>query len=326
MLHIAPVTHSDGADAPASGRDPLSLVAQLVRQCPGWDDPDLEVRELAGGITNRNVLVAARGQRAVARLPGARTELLGIDRSNEVEAATRAASLGIGPGILGTLPVVGTSLIEYIDGFHLEGEPFVERLADVVGVLRRFHAGPPLRASFPVHRVVERHARDAAAHGVVVPARFERLHVASRRIEEAMRQSPVPLVPCHNDLLPGNVLFERQRNDGVAPRILLLDYEYAGMNDPSFDLGNLSVNCGLGSAGDEALLRAYYGSMRTHDWARLQLMKVMSEFREGMWAVVQQAISELDTDFAAYADTRLGNCEALVAGTDFETWLVEAAR
>jgi hypothetical protein len=54
-------------------------------------------------------------------------------------------------------------------------------------------------------------------------------------------------------------------------------------------------------------------------------MKVMSEFREGMWAVVQQAISELDTDFAAYADSRLGNCEALVAGTDFDTWLVDAA-
>lgn len=325
MLHIAPVARTNGTDAPDGGGDPLGLVAQLVRQCPGWDLPDLEVHELTGGITNRNMLVAAGGQMAVARLPGARTELLGIDRANEAEAAARAASLGIGPAILATLPVVGTSLVEYVDGFHLEGEPFVERLADVVQVLRRFHSGPPLRASFPVHRVVERHASDAAAHGVVPPAVFGRLQEASRRIEDAMRQSPVPLVPCHNDLLPGNVLFERQRHDGATPRILLLDYEYAGMNDPSFDLGNLSVNCGLGAAGDEALLRAYYGIVRSHDWARLQLMKVMSEFREGMWAVVQQAISELDTDFAAYADERLGNCEALVAGRDFDAWLHDAA-
>jgi hypothetical protein len=55
-------------------------------------------------------------------------------------------------------------------------------------------------------------------------------------------------------------------------------------------------------------------------------MKVMSEFREGMWAVVQQAISTLETDFVAYADERLANCERLAALPDFERWLDDAAR
>ena len=105
----------------------------------------------------------------------------------------------------------------------------------------------------------------------------------------------------------------------------LLDFEYAGMNDRFFDLGNLSVNCGLDTAGDEELLRLYFGDVTASRMARMQLMKVMSEFREGMWAVVQQAISTLDTDFVAYANERLSNCERLAARPQFEQWLTDAA-
>jgi thiamine kinase-like enzyme len=143
---------------------------------------------------------------------------------------------------------------------------------------------------------------------------------ASKRMERAFATAPSPTVPCHNDLLPGNVLFDDR--DG---RAWLLDFEYAGMNDRCFDLGNLSVNCGFDDAADEALLRAYFGEVTPARWARLQLMKVMSELREGMWAVVQQAISTLDTDFVTYADERLGNCERLTTAAEFEQWIDDAA-
>ena len=148
-------------------------------------------------------------------------------------------------------------------------------------------------------------------------ALYAELHQHSRAIEAAFGAALMPPVPCHNDLLPGNVLFG-------ADRAWLLDYEYAGMNDAFFDLANLSVNCGLNEAADEALLTSYFGTVTASRWARLQLMKVMSEFREGMWAVVQQAISTLDTDFVAYADERLGNCHRLCASGDFDRWLRDA--
>ena len=120
----------------------------------------------------------------------------------------------------------------------------------------------------------------------------------SSRIEAAFGAAPDAPVACHNDLLPGNVLFGPER-------AWLLDFEYAGMNDRYFDLANLSINCGLADAADERLLQLYAGGVTDRARARLVLMKVMSEFREGMWAVVQQVISTLDTDFAGYADTRL---------------------
>ena len=128
----------------------------------------------------------------------------------------------------------------------------------------------------------------------------------------------MPMVPCHNDLLPGNILFD-------AERVWLLDFEYAGMNDVFFDLGNLSVNSELAHDAEEHLLELYFGHLTKTSWARLQLMKMMSEFREGMWAVVQQAISSLDTDFVSYANERLANCERLANRPEFETWLTDAA-
>jgi thiamine kinase-like enzyme len=96
------------------------------------------------------------------------------------------------------------------------------------------------------------------------------------------------------------------------------------MNDAFFDLANLSVNCQLTPSADAELLTLYFGAVTDVRWARLQLMKVMSEFREGMWAVVQQAISTLDTDFVAYANERLSNCERLASVDDFGTWVTDA--
>ncbi len=278
----------------------------------------VHIRPLNGGITNRNFVASTDHGEYVVRIPGERTELLGIDRAHEAEAAQRAAELGIGPAVLGTLEGVGTLVTELIDGHHLEPTPFTERLVDVVDLVRRFHVSGALGGAFPIHRVVEWHARDASARGVMPPRAYERLHQLSRRIEAAFSRAPTPLVPCHNDLLPGNVLF-------ADDRVWLVDFEYAGMNDVFFDLGNLSVNSELNHDADERLLTLYFGQVTKSSWARLQLMKMMSEFREGMWAVVQQAISTLDTDFVSYANERLSNCERLAGRPEFEGWLADSA-
>jgi thiamine kinase-like enzyme len=294
-------------------------IVRLARSVPQWADRPVQARPLHGGITNTNFVVTVDGREYVVRIPGERTELLGIDRSNEAEAAQRAAALGIGPAVIGELTSVGTLITELVDGGHLDGDPFVARLDDVVPLLQQFHRSGPLNGSFPIHRVVEWHARDATIHGVIPPPSYDRLHQHSRRIEAAFAAAPMPKVPCHNDLLPGNVLFGTER-------VWLLDFEYAGNNDLFFDLGNLSVNCGLDHDGDERLLGLYFGSVTKPRWARLQLMKMMSEFREGMWAVVQQAISTLDTDFVGYANDRLANCEHLAAQSTWESWLQQAAQ
>jgi thiamine kinase-like enzyme len=306
------------AALPSDDVDALAVMrAAALRSFPDWRDDEVTIESLGGGITNRNAVVTVASlapRRFVTRLPGERTELLAIDRANEAEAAMRAAQLGIGPPVLGELDGIGTLVTEFVPGGHLEPDEFVSRLDDVVPLLRWFHDSGPLAGAFPIHRVVEWHARDAAAHGAKVPAAYDDLLVVSLRIEAAFERSPDEPVPCHNDLLPGNVLFG-------ADRTWLLDFEYAGMNDKYFDLANLSINCGLDAAADERLLARYFGRVTDRSRSRLALMKIMSEFREGMWAVVQQAISTLDTDFATYANERLGSALAVAAAVDVDALL-----
>ena len=132
-----------------------------------------------------------------------------------------------------------------------------------------------------------------------------------RRIEIAFLRDPVEMRPCHNDLLNANFI-----DDGT--RIRIVDWEYAGMGDPFFDLGNFSVNHGLDADEDAILLEAYEGEVRPDRLARLRLMRVVSDFREGMWGVLQQAISTLDVDFVAYAEHHLGRLLANASGAGFE--------
>ncbi|HEX9259593.1 MAG TPA: phosphotransferase, partial [Acidimicrobiales bacterium] len=181
------------------------------------------------------------------------------------------------------------------------------------------HDSGPIAGLFPIHRIVEAHAADAHANGVEPPNLWYELHPVSRSIESAFAAAPMPAVPCHNDLLPSNVLVD----DG---HVWLLDWEYAGRNDVFFDLANLSVNCSFATGEDEAVLELYFGTVTPAHRARLQLMKIMSELREGMWAVVQQAISTLATDFAGYARERLGHCRELAMQPEVSGWLDDAAR
>jgi thiamine kinase-like enzyme len=298
----------------------LSAVAEIVRRVPGWHDADPVITALDGGITNRNYRVEIDGGVFVVRLPGERTELLGIDRAGEATASSLAADLDIAPGIRAELPGVGTLVTEFVGGTPATTEALLAPgvLERVTTCIRRLHAAGPIVATFPIFRVVEWHARDAAANGVEPPAVYDELHAAARAIEAEFDPRSLESTLCHNDLLPANVLL-------AADRLWIIDYEYAGMNHAVFDLANLSVNCDFDEAADHRLLMAYDGDVSVQRLAQLALMKVMSEMREGMWAVVQQAISTLtNVDFGEYAATRLEHCRELCADARFTTWLEQA--
>jgi thiamine kinase-like enzyme len=300
----------------------LAAVADIVRRVPGWHDADPVIAPLEGGITNRNFRVEIDGAAFVVRLPGERTDLLGIDRAGEAAASSIAADLGIGPPIRAELPGVGTLVTEFVGGTAATTEALLApgALENVAGMIRRLHASGPIATSFPIFRVVEAHARDAAANGVDPPAVYAELHEAAAMIEAAFDPQLLEATLCHNDLLPANVLL-------TPRRLWIIDYEYAGMNHAVFDLANLSVNCDFDAAADRRLLEAYDGDVSTRRLAELALMKVMSELREGMWAVVQQAISTLThVDFGDYAATRLEHCRELCADERFATWLEETRR
>jgi len=313
------------SEAPLRGELYDTLVGALGR-LPELAGRDLTLVALSGGITNRNFLVSAPGtsERWVIRLAGNDTHLLGISREVEHAATVAAAGVGVGPEVTAFIRPEGYLVTRFIEGSPVSDEAVhqPETLRRVADSLRRIHDGPAIPGLFVPLRIVEAYRALALARGVRIPAAYDLAAAVGRRIELACLEAPIELRPCHNDLLNANFI-----DDGT--RIRIVDWEYAGMGDPFFDLGNFSINHELGGDEDAALLAAYDGpdhaAQRPARLARLTLMRVVSDFREAMWGVLQQGISTLDVDFVAYAGDHFDRLLADAATPRFERALRDAA-
>jgi thiamine kinase-like enzyme len=269
---------------------------------------------LDGGITNRNYRVRFAGRECVVRLPGKDTELLGIDREAERAATAAAAALGIGPDVVGFEPERGCLVTGFIEARPVPPEELRTRVTEVAAALKAIHSGPALPATFSPFQRARDYERTARERGGTIPDAYPEVRRIADEIEAALSTDPVP---CHNDLLTANFL-----DDGE--RLRILDWEYAGMGDRYFDLANFSNHHDLSVPEMEALIAAYFGESTPGRLARVQLMRPMAAFWEGMWGVVQATCSELDFDFLGYADEYLGKVSASVENPDFRRWLEDA--
>jgi len=287
---------------------PETIAARL------WPGDSRRIEPLGGGITNHNFKVSVDGEAYVLRIGGKDTELLGIARHAEHDAAVTAAAVGAGPEVVAFLEHEGVLVTRFVEGEPVPAERMrtPEGIARAVSALRPFHAAPPIPARFDSFRVVETYAATADARGVRVPAAYEAAKDLAGRIERA--RGPRPVAPCHNDLLNANFILDGER-------LWIVDWEYAGMGDVFFDLANFSVNHELGAEEDDELLRCYFGERRESNAAALALMRFMSDFREAMWGVVQQAISELDFDFVDYTQRHFERLERTAAAPRFRAAL-----
>src|SRR5215210_4151328 len=227
-----------------------------MQRVPELAGPDLTLTALSGGITNRNFLVtvAGRRDRYVIRLAGNDTHLLGISREVEHAATVAAAGVGVGPEVTAFIRPEGYLVTRFIEGSRVPDD-IVHQPATIDRVawsLRRIHDGPAIPGLCVPLRIVEAYRALALARSVAIPPEYELAAAIGRRIELACLANPVELRPCHNDLLNANFI-----DDGE--RIRIVDWEYAGMGDPFFDLGNFAVNHELTDDDEDVLLRAYDG-------------------------------------------------------------------
>jgi thiamine kinase-like enzyme len=301
-------------------RDQLVAALQRVPEVAGRE---LTLLPLSGGITNRNYLISATdlAERYVIRLAGNDTYLLGISREVEHAATVAAAGVGVGPEVAAFIRPEGYLVTRFIEGVpvSLEEVRRPDTLRRVADSIRRIHGGPAIPGLFVPLRIVEAYRALAAERRVTIPPAYEQARHVGRRIEQALLEAPLEPRPCHNDLLNANFI-----DDGE--RIRIVDWEYAGMGDPFFDLGNFSINNELTAEADASLLEAYDGGVTAPRLARLGLMRIVSDFREAMWGVLQQGISNLDVDFVAYADEHFARLLANASGRAFDQALEDAAR
>lgn len=267
------------------------------------------VKPLSGGLTNRNFLVRHRGERYVVRI-GDDNPVHLILRWHERAAAEAAYRAGIAPEIIHAEP--GALVMRHLDGRTLTPNEVAEpgRLAGLVDVIRRCHVkvpeyftGPAL-AFWPFH-VARHYGRLIAEGGGDWAEAMPELLGLAARLEQGL--GPVDLVFGHNDLLAANFI-----DDGK--RLWLIDYDYAGLNSPLFDLANLASNNGFSEEAEREMLGLYYGrEADTRTLKSYAAMKAASLLRETMWSMVSETHSTIDFDYRAYTLEYRGRLDAAVA-------------
>jgi thiamine kinase-like enzyme len=250
---------------------------------------ELVVERLEGGLTNRNYLVHADGEKFVARLAGADTELLGIDRDREAACARAAAAAGVGPEVVAYLREPAMLVTRFVPGELLTDASFrnSETLRRAAQALWDCHDCPmPAEATdFSPFAVARRYLDLSRERGVATPRELVHALESLTRIERDCEPAETPCV-CHNDLLPANLI-----DDGR--RVWIIDWEFAGRGDRFFDLGNLAANGAFDEDQELELLMAYFGEVRPEQRRRLKLMRLASDLREATWGYLQSAISNL---------------------------------
>ncbi len=209
----------------------------------------------------------------------------------------------------------GTMLSEFVDGVSLNKKSFredPEAPARVALALKRVHyLGPVFKSRFDVFAMIDLYRGILRNLQAPLPEDYHEVEQGARAVRRALEASPIPLSPCHNDPWPANFV-------DAGGRLYLIDWEFSGMNDPMWDLGDLSVEAGFGPEKDRAMMEAYYGAAAPPAlYSRLALYKVMSDLLWTLWGLIQHANDNPRDDFLTYALGRHARCNALMSSTDF---------
>jgi thiamine kinase-like enzyme len=293
---------------------PLEEIVERVPELRGAES----IEQLAGGLTNVNWKVVAPAGAYVVRVFGRDTGLLAIDRENEVHNTRAAAEAGVGPVVTAYLPEQGALVLEWIEAETMSPELLRrgDRLPEVAAACRRLHAARPFRDDFDMFAIRRRYLGIVRERGFRLPERYLELEPQVRVLEAALRVRPEPRVPCNNDLLAENFLW-------TGSGFRLIDYEYSGNNEASFELGNVWSESNLSPAQLEELVTRYWGRARPGKVARARLWGLMAKVGWTLWGSIQAGVSELDFDFWGWAMEKYERALAELDGPDFERLLAE---
>src|SRR6266545_4680424 len=298
----------------------MTAIDEVVEKIEDWKGKEISIQPLSGGLTNTNYKVQVDGTAYFVRVPGESTELLAVDRDNEYRNTKAAADAGIGPAVLYYLPEYYVMVLEFLkgktmskDSLNAPGMP--QRMAQSI---KRLHSGPRFLTDFNMFRLTEYYLNLCKERDIRIPDGYLERMQTIEQIEKTMSVYRLDTVPCNNDLLAENYL-----EDGK--QLWLIDYEYSGNNDPTFELGNTCQEMQFNDEQINEVCAAYFGAVSSSKIARMKLNMIMSDVGWGLWAAIQANISKIDFDFWGWAIERWGRAVEKMESGEFEVWLKDVS-
>ncbi|MFI5156418.1 MAG: phosphotransferase [Chitinophagales bacterium] len=255
-----------------------------------------QIIPLRGGLTNKNYILESEQGRFVARVGGASSSFLGIDRDRERINTKQAHAAGIGPAVVANIPEENILIISWIEAKTLHAADFLSDphlLARVAETLRKLHQGPAFEGIFHFPALRKHYLDLVRNFGYFLPDDYLSFESQILDLEGWLSRQPEPLVPCNNDLLAENFL-----DDGK--RIWIIDYEYSGQNEASFEIGNMSGELGLSGEQLRIFCDTYWRQYLPEKMIRARTWSIIARFGWVLWASIQEAVSPIDFDFRSW--------------------------
>ncbi len=294
----------------------MAVIDEAVARIAAWKGRSISIYLLSGGLTNTNFKVEVDGMSYFVRVPGESTELLAIDRNNEYHNAKAASETGVAPKVLYHLPEYNVMVIEFLNGKTMSKDSLNEKgmPTRMAQAIKKLNQGPRFLTDFNMFRLTEYYLNVCKERDIRIPDGYLERMTTVGQIEKAMSVKPLTTVPCNNDLLAENYI-----DDGK--QLWLIDYEYSGNNDPTFELGNTCQEMQFNDEQIGEVCAAYFGEVTPNMTARMKLNMIMSDVGWGLWAAIQAKISTIDFDFWGWAIERWGRAVEKMDSAAFSMWL-----
>jgi thiamine kinase-like enzyme len=303
----------------------LAAVLPTVPQLAAHSRAALKISRL-GGLTNLVYRVETPGKEAFClRVPGRGTESF-IDRAAERANVTAAAAAGVAPAVL-HYGEDGVMLMPLLAGTTMSPAAFssIDGVAARAGAaLKRLHTHErtAFQGRFELFDQIDKYLGELGSDAKL-PDGYEETLQTAQGVRAALAARPLPSAPCHCDPLCENFI-----DDAEAGRMWIIDFEYGGMNDPMWDLGDLSVEAGLDAAREEELLEGYFSGTppSASERGRYVIYKAMCDLLWTLWGLLQHKNGNPVEDFWAYSLERFERCKKLMATPDFGAHVQAVAR
>ncbi len=298
-------------------------VLRGLKQFRFLDESEMAITRL-GGLTNLVFRADHDGERYVLRIPGKGTEEY-INRANEAQAAREAAKAGVSPDVLHFDPVTGVMVTRLVDdAITMSPEKFkaIAGTPERAGLaFRKLHSsGAKFNSRFELFPMIDGYLKILAGKAADLPPGYRDAVRDADAVRAALNAHPLPSAACHCDPLCENFL-------DTGKRMWIVDWEYSGMNDPMWDMGDLSVEGEFTAAQDEEMIRAYFGGEPApSERGRIIIYKAMCDLLWTLWGLIQHANKNPADDFWAYSINRFERCKALMASPEFQRHVLSVAR
>lgn len=208
------------------------------------------IHTLKKGMTNRSFIFTVNNKRYIMRIPGEGTDKL-IDRREEYDVYQRVKKEPYTETILYLNPDNGYKISEFLENTRNSDSNNVQDVKESMNVLRKFHSqNYQVDHTFDIWKQIDFY--ESLRKAASAYRDYEEIKAEVLKLKPFIEDNIKKWSLCHIDANYDNFLINQNNN------VFLIDWEYAGMQDPDLDIAMYAIYAGYTKEKIDQLINIYY--------------------------------------------------------------------